>query len=51
MNSKRINQLRKGRWLMLLLALLLMPVGLWAENYGLTVAGIEVTDAHQRYAL
>ena len=46
MNSKRINQLRKGRWLMLLLALLLMPVGMWAENYGLTVAGIEVTDAN-----
>ena len=30
----------------MLLALLLLPIGVWAENYGLTVAGVQVTDAN-----
>ena len=40
-----INQPRAGRWLILLLALLTMPLGLRAqESYGITVAGVEVTS-------
>ena len=40
-----VNQPRAGRWLILLLALLTMPLGLRAqETYGLTVAGVEVTS-------
>ena len=40
-----VNQPRAGRWLILLLALLTMPLGLRAqESYGLTVAGVEVTS-------
>ena len=39
-----VNQPRAGRWLILLLALLTTPLGLWAQSYGLTVAGVEVTS-------
>ena len=40
-----VNQPRAGRWLILLLALLTMPLGLRAqESYGITVAGVEVTS-------
>ena len=31
---------------MLLMTMLLVPIGVWAENYGLTVAGVQVTDAN-----
>lgn len=40
-----VIQPRAGRWLTLLLALLMMPLGLWAqETYGITVAGVQVTS-------
>lgn len=42
----QINLTGKLRKLSLLLALLLLPIGVWAENYGLTVAGVQVTDAN-----
>lgn len=35
-----------GRWFLCLIALFLMSVGMQAENYGITVAGVEVTDAN-----
>lgn len=41
-----VNQSRAGQWLTLLLALLLLPVGAQAEDYGITIAGIAVTDAN-----
>lgn len=40
----QINLTGKLRKLSLLLALLLLPIGVWAENYGLTVAGVQVTS-------
>ena len=47
MNKKLIvNQSRVGQWLTLLLALLLLPVGVQAEDYGITIAGVAVTDAN-----
>ena len=47
MNKKLIvNQSRAGQWLTLLLALLLTPVGIQAEDYGITIAGVAVTDAN-----
>ena len=40
-----VNQPRAGRWLILLLALLTMPLGLRAQDsYDITVAGVEVTS-------
>ena len=42
----QINLTGKLRKLSLLLALLLLPIGVWAEDYGLTVAGEQVTDAN-----
>lgn len=42
----QINLTGKLRKLSLLLALLLLPIGVWAEDYGLTVAGVQVTDAN-----
>ena len=39
-----INNLLCGRWLLSMLTLLMMPVAMQAEDYGLTVAGIAVTD-------
>ena len=39
-----INQSRVGRWLTVVLALLLMPAGMWAEDYNLWVAGVHVTS-------
>ena len=45
MNKKLIvNQSRVGQWLTLLLALLLLPVGVQAEDYGITIAGVQVTS-------
>lgn len=43
---KQPNQLtiRMLRGVMLLLTTLLVPIGAWAEDYGLTVAGVEVTS-------
>ena len=41
-----INKFVCGRWFLSLIALLLMSVGMQAENYGITVAGVEVTDAN-----
>ena len=34
------------RWLLSMLTMFLMSVGMQAENYGITVAGVEVTDAN-----
>ena len=39
-----ITNLLCGRWLLSMLTLLMMPVVMQAEDYGLTVAGIAVTD-------
>ena len=33
-----------GRWMVVLLTLLMVPVAMQAESYGLTVAGVAVTD-------
>ena len=41
-----INDLLCGRWLLSMLILLLMSVAMQAEEYGLTVAGVAVTDAN-----
>ena len=41
-----INDLLCGRWLLSMLTMFLMSVGMQAENYGITVAGVEVTDAN-----
>ena len=41
-----INNSVCGRWFLCLIALFLMSVGMQAENYGITVAGVEVTDAN-----
>lgn len=40
----QIKQTGKLRQLSLLLALLLVPIGAWAENYNLTVCGVRVTS-------
>ena len=34
------------RWLFCLITMLLVSVGMQAEDYGLTVAGVQVTDAN-----
>ena len=39
-----INNLLCGRWLLSMLTLLMMPVVMQAEDYGLTVAGVAVTE-------
>ena len=41
-----INNSVCGRWLLSLFTMLLMSVGMQAEDYGLTVAGVPVTDAN-----
>ncbi len=41
-----INNSVCGRRFLCLIALFLMSVGMQAENYGITVAGVEVTDAN-----
>ena len=41
-----INKFVCGRCFLSLIALFLMSVGMQAENYGITVAGVEVTDAN-----
>ena len=41
-----INNSVCGRWLFSLFTMLLMSVAMQAENYGITVAGVEVTDAN-----
>ena len=47
MRRKLLNQYgfdRKLRQLSVLIALLLLPIGAWAENYNLTVAGVTVNE-------
>lgn len=46
MRKLTFNQSLRGRWLLLLFALLLLPSGLQAEDYGITIAGVQVTDAN-----
>ena len=46
MRKLTLNQSLRGRWLLLLFALLLLPSGLQAEDYGITIAGVAVTDAN-----
>ena len=41
-----INNSVCGRWLLSLFTMLLMSVAMQAEDYGITVAGVEVTDAN-----
>ena len=41
-----INNSVCGRWLFSLFTMLLVSVGMQAGNYGITVAGVEVTDAN-----
>ena len=41
-----INNSVCGRWLLSLFTMLLMSVGMQAEDYGLVVAGVQVTDAN-----
>lgn len=40
------NLTRRLRKLSLLLALLLLPIGVWAENYDLWIGETQVTDAN-----
>ena len=50
MNKRFFNQqnlTRRLRLLSVLFAMLLMPLGAWAENYPITVAGRQVTDANK----
>ena len=50
MNKRFFNQqnlTRRLRMLSVLFAMLLMPIGAWAENYPLIVAGVQVTDANK----
>ena len=42
-----INNSVCGRWLLSLFTMLLMSVGMQAEDYGLVVAGVQVTDPMQ----
>lgn len=44
MRKLTFNQSLRGRWLLLLFALLLLPSGLQAEDYGITIAGVQVTS-------
>ena len=45
MKRQLVNQsLFRGRWFIVTLVFLLLPLGLWAEDYNLTVAGTQVTD-------
>ena len=47
MNKRLFNQqnlTRRLRLLSVLFAMLLMPIGAWAEDYPLIVAGVQVTD-------
>lgn len=37
-------KLTAGRYLLMIFALTMLPMGTWAENYGLTVAGVAVTS-------
>ena len=46
MNKQNQLTIRMLRGVMLLMTLLLVPIGAWAEDYGLTVAGVQVTDAN-----
>lgn len=51
---QHLNPLRISKGLLSLLAMLvvlLTPQGAWAEDYGLTVAGIQVTDANASHIL
>ena len=50
MNKRFFNQqnlTRRLRLLPVLFAMLLMPIGAWAEDYPLIVAGVQVTDANK----
>lgn len=54
MIKRQLNPLRIGKGLLCLLALfvmLLAPQGAWAEDYGLTVAGITVTEDNAGHIL
>lgn len=44
MRKLTFNQSLRGRWLLLLFALLLLPSCLQAEDYGITIAGVQVTS-------
>ena len=44
MDSKLMKHLSNVRWLVCLLVLLLTPVAMLAENYNLTIAGVQVTS-------
>ena len=49
MKERLINHVsltRRLRQLLVLLALLLLPAGMWAEDYPITIAGVQVTDAN-----
>ena len=46
MNKQNQLTIRMLRGVMLLMTLLLVPIGAWAEDYDLTVAGVQVTDAN-----
>lgn len=46
MNKRNQLTIRMLRGVMLLMTMLLVPIGAWAEDYGLTVAGVQVTDAN-----
>lgn len=46
MRKLTFNQSLRGRWLLLLFALLLLPSAAQAEDYGITIAGVAVTDAN-----
>lgn len=37
-------KLAAGRYLLMIFALTMLPMGTWAEDYGLTVAGVQVTS-------
>lgn len=37
-------KLTAGRYLLMIFALTMLPMGTWAEDYGLTVAGVQVTS-------
>ena len=52
--ESKFRPLRISKGLLSLLAMLvvlLTPQGAWAEDYGLTVAGIQVTDANASHIL
>lgn len=41
-----VSLTRRLRQLLVLFALLLLPAGMWAEDYPITIAGVQVTDAN-----